>query len=26
MKSNTETSIIAQEGLPVDDMGFFDYN
>ncbi|MCR5261565.1 MAG: hypothetical protein K6C94_06965 [Candidatus Gastranaerophilales bacterium] len=26
MKSNTEVSVIAQEGLPVDDMGFFDYN
>lgn len=26
INSETETSIIAQEGLPVDDMGFFKYN
>lgn len=26
VKANTETSIIAQEGLPTDEYGFFDYN
>lgn len=26
MTNNTETSIIAQEGLPTDEFGFFDYN
>lgn len=26
VKENTETSVIAQDGLPVDDYGFFDYN
>ena len=26
IKANTETSIIAQDGLPVDEYGFFAYN
>ena len=26
VKANTETSVISQDGLPVDDYGFFDYN
>ena len=26
MQTNTETSIIADEGLPTDEYGFFDYN
>lgn len=26
VKANTEISVISQDGLPVDDYGFFDYN